>query len=217
MKIFQSILPALFFLALAGCNNSADSPETKEDTITAEEEMVLPQVDEEFPELYTYISRQDSSFSVEGFEGGETEIKTDSSDQKVKDETLQTFLPYLVFNSDSSYAIDLVIYNYVPERRKGKLVLSEAGPDYEVALIDYRAKTRKPLLFFGTMGTIMDAKWADNQTVLIAGANEVKADSIRPVIWKYEVPTKAWSVYTYRNMIPAVANNYPKKWMNKED
>lgn len=219
MNLLKALIPVFFILILSGCSDSPDpsiGKESNEDSLSMDEEAALPQVEVAFPELFRHLASADSSFSNEGFEGGQTEVKDDSGDQSISNETIVKYLPYLIFNSDSTYAIDLVTNNYVPVERKGKTELAEGGPDFEVGLIDLRKNKRKELLFFGTMGTVMDAKWLDNSTLIIAGANEVSGDSIRPVIWKYEVPSKAWYVYTYDKMIPNDAGSYPRKWLAGE-
>jgi hypothetical protein len=216
MNLLKALTPALFILILTGCSDSSDKANGKEeheDSLSLEEEAALPHVEVAFPELFRHFTSADSSFSNEGFEGGQTEIKSDSADQSISNERIVKFLPFLIFNADSTYAIDLVTDNYVPVERKDKTILAEGGPDFEVGLIDLRNNKRKELLFFGTMGTVMDAKWLDNSTLMIAGANEVSGDSIRPVIWKYEIPAKAWYVYTYDKMIPNDAGSYPRKWL----
>lgn len=215
MKLLKAITPILCLFILAGCSDATDSKKSGENSKDAlsENEEVLPQIEEVFPELFRHLASADSSFSSEGFEGGQTEIKTDSSDQPISNEKIVKYMPFLVFNADSTYAIDLVSNNYVPVERNDKIILAEGGPDFEVGLIDLRNNKRKELLFFGTMGTVLDANWVDNQTLLIAGANEVTGDSLRPVIWKYQIPTRAWYVYTYENMIPVEAGGYQKKWL----
>ena len=217
MNTSKLLISILFVLLLAGCSDSddANTSTNNEDSAHIEDE-ALPQVDEVFPELNQYLINADSSFSIEGFEGGQTETKTDSTDQNISNQTISKYLPYLIFNADSTYALDLVINNYVPVEKNDEIVLVEGGPDFEVGLISLRNNKRKQLLFFGTMGVVMDAKWTDNNTIMIAGANEMNGDSIRPVIWTYDIPSKAWSVYTYDKMIAADASNFPKKWKQQK-
>ena len=217
MNIFKALIPIAFLFFLAGCSDASDSTskeENNEDSVLHEE--ALPQVEVVFPEMFRHFTMADSSFSSESFEGGQTDIRTDSADQQITNETIARYLPFLIFNPDSTYAIDLVTRNYVHDQRNDRTILAEGEPDFEVGLIDLRNNKRKQLLFFGTMGTVLDAGWHDNSTVMIAGANEVLADSIRPVIWKYEIPSKAWYVYTYDKLVPINADAYPKKWLAQE-
>lgn len=185
--------------------------------MTLDEVVTVPPVDQAFPDLYRYLSGADNNFSNAEFEGGETEMDMDTTTQKIDPKMLEPFRDYLIYNSDSSFAIDPVTYNYIPVKQRGKTVLAAGGPDFELGLINLENNTRKKLLFFGTMGTVLEAKWQDAGTVMIAGAKEISADSIRPVIWRYEVPTGTWHMYTYREMIAADGYAYPKKWEARKD
>lgn len=213
MKLIKAITPLLLVFFMIGCADSDSDDNNKGNSTANEYEEALPQVEEVFPELYRSIASADSSFATENFDGGQTDTKTDSADEHISNQTIVKFMPYLIFNADSTYAIDLIMNNYVPVEKGDSIVLAEGGPDFEVGLINLRENTRKQLLFFGTMGVVMDASWADKNTVMIAGANEVQNDSIKPVIWKYEIPSRAWSVFTYDKMIPFNAADYPRKWM----
>ncbi len=208
----------IFFLAVAlflfSCNNAEEAKpaEGLPDTVTMDEVVTVPPVDKAFPELYRYLYNSDKNFSNAEFEGGETEMEQDTTIKKLEPRTLEPFRDYLIYNRDSSYAIDPVTYNYIPVKQRGKTVLAEGGPDFELGLIDLKNYTRRQLLFFGTMGTVMDASWEDDQTIMIAGAKEIVGDSLRPVIWKYEIPSRTWHIYTYKEMIAADGYGYPKKW-----
>jgi hypothetical protein len=217
MKIIKAIFFAALVAAIYSCSDAPETPPpVPSDSLLTEE--ALPQVDILFPELDSFLLSADSSFSIAGFEGGETEIKNDSADRSFTENQIEPFLPYLVYNGDSSYAIDLVSFNFVPSTRKGKTRLDAVGPDFEVNLLDLKNKRRRQLLFFGTMGAVLDARWQDNQTVLIMGANEIAGkDSLRPVIWKYVVPTGSWSVYTYEKMVPADWSSFRPKWLRRDE
>lgn len=204
---------SLFYFIVVGCSNSTDSKPPADDSTVIEEAAALQPMNLTFPELYQYYKSQDSSFIAEGFEEGETVVKSDSAALKMDSAELKTFSPYLLYNADSSYALDLVSYNFGPERQNGKIVMQEMGPDFEAAIIDMKKKERKRILFFGPSGgAILDAKWIDNSTAVIAGAIDWSgADSLRPVMWKFDTKDKTLQQFTYDKMIGADWSRYPKK------
>ncbi len=210
---------AAFALFLLSCNNSDEThpSENLPDSMIIDEVVTVPPVDQTFPELYRYLSSSGNDFSNAEFEGGETEMKTDTTVHQIEPRMLDPFREYLIYNADSSYAIDPVTYNYIPVKQRGKTVLAAGGPDFELGLINLKNNTRRQLLFFGTMGTVLDAKWQDANTVMIAGAREISGDSLRPVIWRYDVPADTWHMYTYKEMISADGHAYPKRWEVRKD
>jgi len=211
IKTILFFVPSVLFFASCNSNTERSDNENTTDTVSTVSEETVPALEENFPDLYNYLQSQDSSFSMQGFEGGVIRQKADSLDDKEDISGLKLYYPYFLFNADSTMALDLVTYNYVASQKDGKTILDEAGPDYEVALIDFKTGKRKQLLFFGTTGTVLAAKWKDPNTILMVGATEWQdADSLLPVIWKYELPTKSWSEFRYEKMIKGDVTGYKK-------
>lgn len=204
----------LFFTA---CNNSADTETNNADTSAVEtEETSSVSVTEEFPRLFTYLQSQDSSFSPDKFEGGEMDTKDSLSRIKIDTAQLRPFRPYLIYNRDSSMAIDLVSYNYVISHKKGKTVIQQGGPDTEVALLDLKNNTRKRILFLGSAGTVLQAKWNDDNSIAIVGAEEVEGGKIKPSIWNYDWTTGKMELYQYPDAIHANIKDYTEQGLNKQ-
>lgn len=212
MKLSIYIL-AVSGLFVIGCSNSTEPKPTEEDSTIVEEAPATEPMNLLFPDLYQYFQSQDPSFTSEGFEEGETSVLPDSSDFKMDSAGLKIFLPYLLFNADSSYALDPVSYNFHPQKRKGKIKMQEMGPDFEAAIIDMKTKDRKRLLFFGPSGgAVLDAGWKNDSTVVMAGAIDWNsADSLRPVLWKYNVRERILQPFIYNKKIRANWSGYPKK------
>ena len=211
MKTNNVFLFLLIFLL--SCSNSADTETETADTAVAEELEQTVSMTVLFPELFQYFNNQDSSFRGDGFESGEAIVKKDSLNYKVDTSQLKKFYAYLLFNADSSYALDLVSYNYDLVKRNGKMIMQELGPDFEASIVDIKNAERKRLLFFGPSGAgILDAKWEDATTLVMAGEmNGTPHDSLRPVMWKYNVKDKALQQFNYPNLIKARWSQYPKK------
>lgn len=208
-----SLIGSILFFA--SCNNSADTKTNNGDTSAVETEETTFSVNEEFPRLFTYLQSQDSSFSVDKFEGGEMDTKDSLSRVKIDTAQLRPFRPYLIYNSDSSKAIDLVSYNYVLSNKKGKTVIQQGGPDTEVAVLDLKNNTRKRILFLGSAGTVLQAKWEGDHTIAIAGAEEVEEGKIKPSIWKYDWTTGKMELYQYPDAIHANIKDYTEQGLNK--
>jgi hypothetical protein len=185
MKFPVKLLLIISIVFIASCDNNSPALSNKDaDTTLVEEENEITQVQNYFPDLFTYLQSQDSSFVAHKFEGGEMESKDSFPSTKLDHSQFASYLPYLVFNKDSSLAIDFVSANYILSKKNGKTSIEQGGPDTEVALLNYKDKTRKRILFLGSAGTVLDAKWEDNNVILIAGAEEVDNEKIVPSIWR---------------------------------
>ena len=209
-----SLIGSLLFFA--SCNNNADTKANNDDTTAVETEETTFSVNEEFPRLFIYLQSQDSSFSADKFEGGEMDTKDSLSRMKIDTAQLRPFRPYLIYNRDSSKAIDLVSYNYVLSNKKGKTVIQQGGPDTEVALLDLKNNTRKRILFLGSAGTVLQAKWDDDNTIAIVGAEEVEGGKIKPSIWKYDWITGKMELYQYPDAIHANIKDYTEQGLNRQ-
>ena len=213
MKTFTKLL-LIGSLVFVSCNNSSDTQNSKENSPAAEEvEETGFTVEREFPQLTAYLQSQDSSFSADKFEGGQMEIKDSLAPTKIDTGHLTPYKPYLVYSSDSSRAIDLVSYSYVISKKKGTTVIEHGGPDTEVALLDLGNNTRKRILFLGSSGTVLQAKWENDTTIAIAGAQEVEEGKIRPSVWRYDLVTGTMELYQYSDTIEANIKDYAEQWL----
>ena len=204
-------------LLTACTNNTRPSKETVNDTSAVEnmEEIAeAPQLQSQFPDLYAYFQKQDTTFRSGQFEGGELETTDSLPNHPVDRSHLLPYYPFLVFNADSSKAVDFVSYNYVLSRKNGKNYIEQGGPDTEVALIDFKEGFRKRLLFLGAAGTVLDAKWENDHVVLLAGAEEVDAENIKPTLWRYDLHNNRMEWYSYTGRIQAHIHDYTEEKLN---
>jgi hypothetical protein len=201
-----------FLFILSSCkNNSADKHENSIDS-----ETVKRSFNDLFPRLNKFLREQDSTFSSELFEEAATTDIPDSTALKIEEDELLPYFPYLLFNRDSSFALDLVTYNYLPSEKNGITTMEEQGPDYEVALINMKKNERTRLLFFGTMGTVMDATWENPNTVIMVGPTEwTDSDSVQMEMWKYSVGDRKLQKFIYPDKIHAAWHKYTQQWMEK--
>lgn len=204
-----------FILILVSCTNT-DRSNNNETTETNEETQPVS-IAKKFPELVSFLKLQDSDFSPARFERQEIEGRRDTvQDLPIDTAGIKPYLPFLIYNSDRSMAIDAVSYNYVVKKKKDSLILLEGGPDVEIGLLDFRNNSRKQLFFSGTVASFLEAKWDGPDTVLFAIALEAATDSIRPVIWEYNTKTRTRAVYQYPGAIHASPEKYAVQILNRK-
>ena len=207
MSPIRFLLFAALVMAL-GCSNPANEtpPSIAEDSASAEE---TAQPAQAFPGFIRFLQQQDSAFDPSRMTGGEIEKSQTLAAQPLDTTAIRPYKPYLIYNTDSSMAIDLVSYNYFPHERGSRLVFEEGGPDYEVAGIDFKSGQRRRLLFFGTSGRIMDARWLDDHTIALAGSLSEKGELFfQPAVWIFDVRSGVKKVYTYPDLISGQIQEY---------
>ncbi len=218
MKGFILVIGLLF---MASCNNQQAETEPAEDSTETEivyDEPQAPNFEIHFPELSNFLSSSDSSFNTNRFTVGEVISQDTTAPVNVEKGSLQTYYPYFVFNSDSTKALDLVSYNFIETTRKGKTKFDFAGPDTEIGIVDIKSQTRKRILFLGSSGIVLDGKWADNNTVILVGAEDAGDGNLHPLMWRYHLDTYELEVFSYPGTIKASANEYyERKYNNKND
>lgn len=201
---------AIGVLFLAACvDDSEESEETvklPEDVTEASTETNFVQTS--FPGLFSYLAKQDSTFSTDSFQlTGEQKLDT-VPPMPIDERQLQPFQKLLIYNADSSKAIDLYSYNYVITSRNGTTKMEEAGPDTEVALVDLKAKTRKRIFFAGPSYNVWDAKWLNANEIALAGAESEDNGAVKPMLWQVNLADASAEVYTYSGGIKADAKQF---------
>jgi hypothetical protein len=187
------LLLSLLAAGLFACTDSADTGTNHKEEVTtdaAEGQGELDWKENAFPEYLRALESQDTSFTLDSFaaEEGPAPASNDTKAYPMEGERLIPFQSLFVYNGDSTRAIDLFSYNYMANTRNGQSVMVPGEPDTEVALLDYKDKTRKRLLFLGPSYAAIDAQWLSNTEVAIAGAEIVGEELIKPIIWKITLP-----------------------------
>ena len=202
----------MFVLMLLGsCSNEANKPdnETKEPAEQATEiRKEASELQHAFPQFFSFLAQQDPSFSTSRFQQSVSTPIDSVQAFPLDKKQLQPFSGYLIYNSDSTLAIDLYSYNYLPVKRKGKTELEQGGPDTEVGLINVKNNTRQRIFFSGPGTSVQQAKWENGNTVFLAGVEEAGPDSIKPVLWKINLDEKTMDVYQYSDTLHANVSNY---------
>jgi len=208
-KIFY---PAMVCLLIA-CTNAADTEEAK-DTTTAEvveeskEVTEVEQVKIAFPQLFTFYQSKDSSFTEERFNVAMIDSMNLMPPQPLDESALKPYYPYLVYNQDSSKAIDLYSYNILLSEKNGKTVGEAGGPDTEIAVIDFKNRTRQRVFYAGPSFVIHDGKWVDNNTISLVGGDVVDGSRFSPFIWLIDVAAKKMKVLDYIDTLQIKPTTY---------
>ncbi|HEU4471570.1 MAG TPA: hypothetical protein VFR58_10830 [Flavisolibacter sp.] len=220
MKKLTLYLAAILVFA-ASCNNEGSKESVDADTAAAAEEApaeetpATPDLSLAFPQLAQFIQTQDSAFTPSGFEEANFSRADTMAATVIDRQRLEPFLPYLVYNSDSSQAIDMVSYNYIISRNSNRPGLRAGGPDTEVAIIDMKKGQRRRLLYFGTMGAVLDVKWENDSTILIAVMKD-SGEGIIPEICRYRTGTAEMETYVYKDTLKVQAGNYAEEKLNSK-
>ncbi len=181
MIVKRLLLYSAFALLVSCSNNTDTAAETFDSTLLEMPEEDVPvnsQFQTYFASLYTHLKTQDSVFSAEQYEPTGKNVLDTSINNPLNKQQVEAFYPCLIFNTDSSLAIDLYSYNYTVKPATGKL--EEVGPDTEVGLINFKANTRRRIYFSGPAAAIVDAAWMQDGKILLAGAEMIELERIKP-------------------------------------
>lgn len=177
-KLLLCCCVLLFFWS---CNDATEGQGEHTDTKAINPQEKASLEDDLLPvtEVFTQL---DSSFNRGSF----YESGIDTLDRKTPtplDTTgISAFIPFLIYNEDSSMAIDPYSYNYVILQRGGQQKVSEGGPDVEVSLIDLRQKTKSRLWFGGPSSQLLDLQWKNKEELWISGTEEMDSAHYQPFV-----------------------------------
>ncbi|RYZ20372.1 MAG: hypothetical protein EOO16_16890 [Chitinophagaceae bacterium] len=144
-----------------------------------------------FPGLFARIARFDSSFRPARFEPMAPYGSIDRVEvRQFEPGELERWKPFLIYNADSSAAIDRYSYGYELRRAAdGRLQPVEIGDaDMEVALVDARSGHRTRLFFGGPGAHDLDVRWESLQVVELATAEVVDRDRYQLSVQRYRLP-----------------------------
>ena len=202
---------AFAVLLVTACNND-NSTTTETTTTETEMEMKAPanepsgpagRLAQNFPDLFAYMGAHFLTLSEGAIES--------LPPVKMEPEQLKPFEGFLIYNEDSTKAIDLFSYNYIITRRNGEVKLEEAGPDTEIAVIDVATNMRRRIFFSGPSVTVFEAKWNGDNEVIMAGAEQLQNNSIKPIIWQYNLSDSTLQMYSYDEAVTADMKGFMNK------
>jgi len=208
-KLLTVSFCALLFFA---CGNDDASP-VQPDVVTAPDGEE-PEASEFAPlaPLFSFFQNADPSFAPQHFQDFYPAGVLDTlSAAPVEKDRLAPFLPYLIYNKDSSLAIDSYSNNYLLKNNGGGTKLVNGNPDTEVALVDFKTNRRQRILYFGPSYMLMDAQWKGDSTVLFAISELIEGDKISPEIWEVDLKTFTKKVSRYPDTLHVNMQTYKEE------
>lgn len=209
----MKLIVKLFFVAgialATSCNNNSASEENAADTTEVVDETAIAQqqLATAFPQEYQFFKKQDSSFTPQKF--AETETDTVHTEPALAvGEGLKKYYPYLIYNPDSSYAIDLYSYNIVLINKNGKTIGKAGGPDTEVGLVDLKNNTRRRIYFGGSSSVVLNAKWINDNEFLLMTGEIIKDEAFSPTVLKYTLPNHILVRFVYEDTLNIKPSEY---------
>lgn len=197
---------------LWACNNNAPAEDaTAGDTaVVAAEPMAtdLQQVAAAFPQAYRFFYQHDTSFHTNNFAPTQVDTLSNTGGLPLSPKQMQPFMAYLIYNADSSYAVDLYSYNVVIHTANGKAVAKNAGPDTEVGLINLKDSLRQRIYFGGASSAALDAKWLNNNVFLLLVGDEAGHRQFVPSVIKFDLLANTQQRFIYDDTLQVNASLY---------
>lgn len=194
---------------LTACANNADNASVSEDTSAlarASETAGSPEatmLSSAFPNMYMMLKGQDTNFDPSLFEESEGGYGTPPPPRFFAPEELEQFKPFLIYNADSTKALDLVSYNFLVNKDSTGPVLEATGPDTEVGVINMKDNMRTRIFFSGPGTILREGKWLDSTTVLLGGAESVSNTAIKPFVVRINLKEKTLQRFSYPDSVRA--------------
>jgi hypothetical protein len=198
MSIFKKsshIFFALFAIAAISCNNNDQQSSKKINDEAKDSVAVMPVVDY-LPAWKNYMTKAIPEFSVKNFSATYNSPWENFGPTPVNGKDLALYKSYLAYNADSSKAVDVYSYNLLLRNKNGRVTAMQGDPDSQINLIDLKNKTSQRIFFTGPSAAFWDAKWIDDNSILVAGTEENE-----PAYWVINVIEKNVQQYQYEDSI----------------
>ena len=209
----KTLIAGSICLCLIACTDNADNTgnhKAKEQT-TAETSNSTG-FQHSFPALFNALKQK--NVTADSFAITETGQLEPFPSSPINMQHLQPFKKLLIYNSDSTQAIDLFSYNYILAEKEGKPVAEAAEPDTEIALLNFKKNTRKRIWYSGPATAIVDAKWVGPNEVELLSIQEDEKGERKPIIWKISLTKNTIDTYKYNHPVALTATDYLNKRFN---
>ncbi len=203
------LLGYIFVLLLISCSNNADVQAEEKDTANTQQSPdTSPNTafKNALSSFYIYLETGDTSFNPEDFEQVGQNVLDTTTQSTLSEKQKEDFFNCFIFNSDSSLALDLFSYNYMVRPADDKLV--PLGPDNEIGLVDVNTGKRIRIFFSGPAALVADGSWLNNNTFVLAGAELIDENRIKPFNWKVDLAVNSIEVHHYLNTLNVSLRNY---------
>jgi hypothetical protein len=132
------------------------------------------------------------------------------------EEQVKPFLPYLIYNSDSTLAADPFSYNYLFNTRGGNKRVDEAGPDFEIGLLDVKQQKRSRIWFTGPAVDVTDVFWKNKNEIVVIGFEQISSDAAKPFAHIINTATGRINIYDYTDTVKMLQQDYLKESLSKK-
>lgn len=200
IKTTRFFLFALFAMATISCNNNDPQSSKKIQEEAKDTVAIIPDVDY-LPAWKDYITKTIPAFSEEKFSETYNSPWEEFKPTPANGKDLALYKSYLSYNSDSSKAVDIYSYNLLLKSKNGSITAAQGDPDSQINLVDLQNKTSQRIFFTGPSAAFWDAKWMDDNHILVAGTEEDK-----PAYWIINVTEKSIQQYQYEDSLTVTLN-----------
>ncbi|HEY0059404.1 MAG TPA: hypothetical protein VGB56_09720 [Flavisolibacter sp.] len=210
MKVFLPMLLLCVFVTACGNSGNDETPPATNQDLNRENQTGTAAVAAiPFPELFANLEQRDTAFFAEAFGDFSAPSALDTLGAlPYAEEDGEKFQRFIIYNGDSTRAIDPYSYNHLLVERGGREKLVSGGPDTEVGMIDFTKGTRQRLLYFGPSYILMDARWKGSDTVLFAITEAIGNNKISPEIWEVDLGTMTKRVRRYPDTLSFNVDTY---------
>ncbi|MBA2329636.1 MAG: hypothetical protein M3413_09630 [Bacteroidota bacterium] len=132
------------------------------------------------------------------------------------EDQVKPFLPYLIYNTDSSFAADPFSYNYLFNTRSGSKRVDEAGPDFEIGLIDVKQQKRSRIWFTGPAAYVTDVFWKNKNEIVVIGFEQISPDNGKPFAHVINIASGETRMYEYSDTLKMLQLDFLKETLAKK-
>ncbi len=207
MKKWIIVLVTGFLISCADNDVTQNSTESEADSsLIIEETGAANWMGNTFKELYGFYKNNDSSFTADSFVLVQQSTFEDHLAEAIDVNKLQPFGKLISYNTDSTFGVDLFSYNYLSGKIGERIYVQAGEPDMEASLINVKKKEKKRLLYLGPSYILFEAQWLNKKEIVIAGAEIISENRIKPLLWKIIPLERAAEMYSYPGVVESNAS-----------
>ena len=192
-KLFAFLLFALAFASCADNDATSTEREQPEAAVEVPRSVVLEPL-----KKLVLLQKENPSFLADNFSDFFPAGAMDTTAaRRLEKERVMRYASYLIYNKDSSLALDTYSYSHFFLPGKGDQGLKSGSPDTELAVVNFKEDTRQRIAYFGPSYTLLDAGWKDNSTVLVAVGAITGENKIHPEVWELSLQQFSKKISAY--------------------
>lgn len=139
--------------------------------------------------------------------GIEIENRFNWINYNLSDKYIEIFKPFRIYNSDSTYFLDLDTYSLGLEKQNNKLISYGSEVDIKVQIINTTDSKISTILFCGTNCYTETAFWLHDNTIQILGFS-LENEKFIPTKWSFNTDKESLIKYQARKTFEKMPKNY---------